>query len=195
MTHYLNYWDLFLYDGADEHQKLMVFVDGENLSIRYKEISKGLKIPGSTKFREDIYVWSDILNSVCIKNFNVIRKYYYTSIKGDTLKIDQIHNELKELKIEAPRVFKKTKDHRSKQVDISLATDMLIHATRKNYDVALLVAGDEDYIPLVQAVQSEGCKVYCWFVKDGISNKLIKECDYYFDISDILISNDIKIAF
>jgi uncharacterized LabA/DUF88 family protein len=34
-----------------------------------------------------------------------------------------------------------------------LATDMLVHATRKHYDAAVVVAGDEDYIPLIRAVQ------------------------------------------
>lgn len=194
MTIYLNYYDLFQYDGAAENQRLMVFVDGENLSIRFKNILNGKSLPSTTRYRKDIYVWSHKLNMACVKNYNVIRKYFYTSITGDEPKIDQVINELKELKIEAPKVFKKSKNDRSKQVDISLATDMLVHATRKNYDVALLVAGDADYIPLVKAVQLEGCKVNCWFIKDGISDKLIKACDFYFDISDILISNEIKIT-
>ena len=46
---------------------------------------------------------------------------------------------------------------------------MLTHAFRKNYDMAILVAGDEDYIPLVKAVMSEGRKVVLWFVEDGLS--------------------------
>ena len=194
MTSLINYHELFLYDGAENHQRLMVFVDGENLSIRFKNLAKEIDLPPGTRYKEDLYVWSNQLNNACTKNFNVIRKYYYTSLKGDELKIDQTFRELKEMKIEAPRIFKKTKDNRSKQVDISLATDMLLHASRKNYDVALLVAGDEDYIPLVQAVQSEGCKVNCWFVKEGISDKLIKACDFYYDITNILLSKDIRIS-
>lgn len=49
-------------------------------------------------------------------------------------------------------MFKKSKTRGSKQVDISLSVDMLMHANRKNYVVAVLVAGDEDYAPLVDTV-------------------------------------------
>jgi len=34
------------------------------------------------------------------------------------------------------------------------------------------LAGDEDYVPLVEAVQREGLLVYVWFVPDGLSPKL-----------------------
>ena len=106
------------------------------------------------------------LNNVCAHR-NVLRKYYYTSIKGDEKKIVDCIDELKAHGIEAPRVFKKTKSRGSKRVDISLATDMLSHAFRKNYDIAVLVAGDEDYVPLVKAVQSRDVEFTFGFLKMG----------------------------
>jgi uncharacterized LabA/DUF88 family protein len=47
--------------------------------------------------------------------------------------------------------------------------------------MAILVAGDEDYIPLVKAVMSEGRRVVLWFVEDGLSPKLVNAVDHYFD--------------
>ena len=39
---------------------------------------------------------------------------------------------------------------KAKGVDIALTTDMLSNAFLGNYDVAVLVAGDGDYVPLVE---------------------------------------------
>ncbi|MAF85456.1 MAG: NYN domain-containing protein [Dehalococcoidales bacterium] len=43
-----------------------------------------------------------------------------------------------------------------KGVDIQLATDMITHSFKNNYDVAILVAGDNDYVGALQAVKDNG---------------------------------------
>ncbi len=172
-----------------EFDKIMVFVDGENLAIRYKNKLGNDPLPSHVKFIPDIYVWSGFLNMER-RRYKVIRRYYYTSVIGDSSKIDKIETDIKSLGIEAPRVFKKDKNKGSKRVDISLATEMLTHAHRKNYDVAVLVAGDEDYIPLVDAVMAEGRRVVLWFIDDGLSPALKNKADYYFDLGKVLLSDD-----
>ena len=87
--------------------KYMVFVDGENLSIRFKNIV-GNDIPSHVEYEENIYVWNRYLNSF-FRDYNIIRKYYYTSVIGDDVKINQIVNNLKRIGIEEPKVFKKNK--------------------------------------------------------------------------------------
>ena len=88
-----------------------------------------------------------------------------------------------------PRVFRKDKVKGSKRVDISLATEMLVHATRKHYDIAVLVAGDEDYVPLVRAVQGEGALVHIWFVRDGLSPALEQNADLFVDLEKVLFQD------
>ncbi len=46
-----------------------------------------------------------------------------------------------------------------KGVDIQLATDMITHSFKNNYDVAILVAGDTDYVGALQAVKDNGKNV------------------------------------
>jgi len=46
-----------------------------------------------------------------------------------------------------------------KGVDIQLATDMITHSFKNNYDVAILVAGDNDYVGALQAVKDNGKNV------------------------------------
>ena len=43
-----------------------------------------------------------------------------------------------------------------KGVDVQLATDMITHSYKNNYDVAILVAGDNDYVGAIQAVKNNG---------------------------------------
>jgi uncharacterized LabA/DUF88 family protein len=169
--------------------RVMVFVDGENLAIRYGKILGDQKPQKHITFEPNVFVWSKFANIEHHRNCDVIRKYYYTSIKGDTDKLIEIEEKLKTAGIEAPRVFKKNKGKGSKQVDISLATDMLTHAHRNNYDIAILVAGDEDYVPLVEAVTNEGKRVVLWFFEKDLSPLLKRKVDFYFDISIFLLND------
>lgn len=120
----------------------------------------------------------------------VIRKYYYTSAQGDDNCLISIEGELKDMGIEAPQVFKKSKGRGSKRVDISLTTEMLTHAHRGNYDVAILVAGDEDYVPLVEAVKAEGRRVALWYFDTGLSDVLQRKADFFFNIGEVLLNRD-----
>jgi len=175
----------YLPDNLKAHAKAMIFVDGENLAIRFKEIIGSSNPQSYVDYDENIFVWSKYANIPHHVNCEVIRKHYYTAVQGDTRKLEEVENKLKDIGIEAPRVFKKTKGTRSKRVDITLATEMLTHAHKGNYDIAILIAGDDDYVPLVKAVKDEGCRVVLWFFENskGLSRNLKLEADYFFDIS------------
>jgi len=169
-----------------------MFVDGENLSIRYKELLKSSEwftVLDHVHYKENVYVWSGYANIAHHLHCEVVRKYYYSAVQGDVDSLQEVVAELKSIGIESPVIFKKPKNRSSKRVDITLATDMLSHAHRKNYDIAILVAGDDDYVPLVRAIKAEGCRVVLWFFQDsvGLSQNLVNECDYFFDISWFLL--------
>jgi hypothetical protein len=171
----------------------MVFVDGENLAVRYGKLLKSMSAepPDHVQYEPGVYVWSTGLNDLCLQG-GVVRRHYYTSVQGDDNKIKDVVDKLKAVGIEAPNVFKRTKNKGSKRVDVSLTTDMLLHATRKNFELAVLIAGDEDYVPLVEAVKSEGRRVLLWFVSDGLSPTLKRAADYFHDLDEVLFSPDVK---
>jgi len=180
-----------LYPFVIEGARAMVFVDGENLAIRYGNARKQLGGPdrdGVTHI-PNVAVRSSALSprSSSLSGTRIIRKYYYTSVQGDPPAVQEVSERLKQQGFEAPRVFSKSKTKGSKRVDISLATDMLIHASRKHYEIAVLVAGDEDYVPLVRAVQGEGARVHVWFLQDGLSPQLRHEADYFVDLNAFLL--------
>ena len=168
--------------------RVMIFVDGENLAIRYGAMLENDEPYRHVHFKKDTYVWSDYLNIPNQKGIEVIRSHYYTSLTGDQEKIESVQDYLIDLGIKSPKVFKKVRNRRSKRVDISLSVDMLKHAHRKNYDIAILVAGDEDYVPLVEAVKDEGCRVFLWFLSDGLSESLKRGVDHYFNLDYALFN-------
>ena len=65
-----------------------------------------------------------------------------------------------------------------KGVDIQLATDMITHGFKNNYDVSILVAGDNDYVGALQAVKDNGKNVeVALFGKERTSMQLRKVAD------------------
>lgn len=164
--------------------RAMMFIDGENLAIRYKNILGSNAPRPDVEHEADIFVWNVKANVLDHNACEIIRHFYYTSVSGDSEKIDLIKDRLINLGIEAPRVFKKKyKNEKAKSVDIMLATEMLSHAYRKNYDIAVLVSGDGDYVPVVEAVKAEGCRVILWFFEEGLSPLLRRAVDYSFNLS------------
>jgi uncharacterized LabA/DUF88 family protein len=66
---------------------------------------------------------------------------------------------------------------------------MLSHAFLDNYDVAVLVAGDGDYLPLVREVQRLGKRVYvAFFESSGLNPELSLVADGFHALDGLLFS-------
>jgi len=77
-----------------------------------------------------------------------------------------------------------------KGTDVQLATDMITHNFKSNYDVAILVAGDNDYVGAVQAVKDNGKHVeIALFGKQGTSRQLRNVADRVITINARLLKN------
>jgi hypothetical protein len=158
-------------------RRWMLFVDGENFTIRGQEVAKleALQLVVGTYYRPDVYIWfpgipatANLMGDACLKlQPAAVRSYYYTSISGDEKLLFQVRDELFGLGFH-PEVFKKERgSRRAKGVDISLSKDLLSHAYLNNYDVAVLLAGDGDYVPLVNEIKRLGKVCYVMFFRRG----------------------------
>lgn len=74
-------------------------------------------------------------------------------------------------------VYSKNGEPRQKGVDSLIAIDMLSKAFKKDYDEAVLVAGDSDFVEVVKAVKDAGVKVAGAFFKENTSKELIQSFD------------------
>jgi len=76
-----------------------------------------------------------------------------------------------------------------KGIDVQLATDMLTHSFKSNYDVAILVAGDNDFVGALQAVKDNGKHIeVALFGKKGSSQQLRKVADRVITINARLLN-------
>ena len=87
-----------LFPYAWDMARAMIFVDGENLAIRYGAMLKERKENASPDmvYVPDILAWSTLLNPQ-YGTPAVMRKYYYTSVQGDRDKVKEIEKQLKGL--------------------------------------------------------------------------------------------------
>jgi len=77
-----------------------------------------------------------------------------------------------------------------KGTDVQLATDMITHSYKNNYDVAVLVAGDNDFVSAVQAVKDNGRHVeVALFGKEGTSRQLRSVADKVITINSRLLGD------
>jgi len=83
-------------------------------------------------------------------------------------------------------VFDRNAANKEKQVDTSLATlmveDCYTHMKPERHDMAILVAGDGDFIPPVRSVQNRGLKVRVVFWRHGTSRALREAADEFLEL-------------
>jgi uncharacterized LabA/DUF88 family protein len=75
-----------------------------------------------------------------------------------------------------------------KGTDVQLAVDMITHSFKDNYDTAILVAGDNDFVSAVQAVKDNGKHIeVALFGKEGTSRQLRSAADRVLTINSKLL--------
>ena len=179
------------------YKSWMMFVDGENLTIQAQNLaaSKGLKmVAGLPNYREGSFIWfrngvakAARFNAVPRLAESALRAYYYTSLVGSDPEMQSLKGQLRAMDFD-PEIFKKFKgEARPKGVDIALTKDMLAHAFRGNYEIAVLVAGDGDYLPLIEEVKRLGKLVYVWFLEAGLHPSIRLAADHFVDLTNPIL--------
>ena len=136
--------------------KVAVYIDGSNLyhSLRNLASKTNLdflafarKLAGSRKLQ---------------------RIYYYNALVDNAIEPDRYQEQQKflnalrhvdYLEVRLGRLIYRDEPNIApyeKGIDVKLATDMLVHATRGNYNVAILVSGDADFKDALQPVKDFG---------------------------------------
>lgn len=179
----------------------MLFVDGENFTIQGQRVAAaaGIELEEGPFYCPDVLLWpkglparraftSNILwRHAHELGANAVRAYYYTSAVGGTQVTGELTRRIHRIGFDA-QVFKRNRNtKRSKAVDISLAVDMLHHAQADHYDVAVLLAGDGDYIPLIRAVKRLGKLVWVGFFDAPTHPDMFVVPDWYTTMDDWLL--------
>ena len=155
--------------------RVMVFIDGSNLYHSLRDYFK----------RSDLDFEKFYHKLVGVRR--LVRVYYYNAVVDQTKDAQQYANQqrffdkmrrLPYLEIRLGRLIYRgwpTTPPYEKGIDIKLATDMLVHAFRENYDVAILVSGDTDFADALQAVKDQGKHVEVALFGGGSSSQHLRD--------------------
>jgi uncharacterized LabA/DUF88 family protein len=182
-------------------RRMMVFVDGENVVFNYQSLLKEGKIPRDSVIHEpDIYAWEpkSIINPGL---HELLRVKYYTYATGNDERITNINNEIKSLSFTKnndsklpnnlfPVVFNKPKKSaQRKGVDIQMTVDILSQVYYNNIDTVYLIAGDGDYLPIIDEVIRMGKQIYLAAFSAGLNKKLEHRVDLFNLLDNVYFKN------
>jgi len=169
---------------GDRTERVMIFIDGSNLYHSLKSFFK----------RTDLDIGK--LSNKLLEKRSLIRIYYYNAKVGlkeepqryrDQQRFFASVNAIPYSELRLGRLVYNNWPNSppyEKGVDIQLATDMITHSFKNNYDVAVLVAGDNDYVGALQSVKDNGKHVeVALFGKEQTSRQLRSVADKVISIN------------
>ncbi len=179
----------------------MIFMDGEAFTRRAEAFAQkaGIELEPGPHYRPGVFYWfpfsypGDLLcnpeGKLHLKT-PPTRSFYYTSASGGVKGVEAAKKDIWKLGFE-PKVFRRAgRGAKVKGVEVSLVTDALSNAYNQNYDIAVLVAGDAAYAPLVEELKRLGKIVYVVFFSLEEENAPLQyAADIFLDLDSRFLSH------
>jgi uncharacterized LabA/DUF88 family protein len=177
--------------------KTILFVDGENLTLRYQAmLAEGYKPHDHIVHIPDVFVWSNNIATALTPEIDtdVFRINYYTSVVGTYERIEEIRANIARCKYEqagnyygesqiTPHVFKKPVQRaKSRKVDINIAVDVMRHAYTDDADVIYVFSGDGDFLDLFRDVMRRGKRLCVGAFSSGLHPEIRHSVDRYIQL-------------
>lgn len=180
--------------------RTFVFVDGENLVMRYQAmLAEGRKPRKGVVHIPDVFVWHPgITTWSCM---DIQRVTYYTSSTGDQPKLKSLRSLIAATTFDftheygdvpdatgqlVPRVFhKQAKSRKTRNVDINIIIDMMRAGHTQSAECLVLLSGDGDYLPLVEECMRLGKPVWVCSFSSGLNTDLSTAVDLYETLDEI----------
>ncbi len=161
------------------YSRVMVFIDYRNInnSVRYLDDSLTMDLAALVK--------------KLVGKRNLVGAYVFDARKMYTDSSDEtiaMHNSLREqgFRVIARESLTLKDGHtEQKEVDVSMACEMLEHALNNHYDVAIVVSGDRDFVPAIQKVQTAGKRVEVAAFDDVFNEESRRSADRFFRLNEI----------
>ena len=163
----------------------LVFIDGENLAIRYKEMLANGRVPRpGNVWVEDSFIWNQrVLED---QMWNIKRISYYTSVVGDDPLVRKVREKIGGTSFKCatsgnssktgqivPFVRKKPSKSRKESIcDIAIAVDVMRACYRDHADTVWIFSGDGDFAVLVNEVLHSGKCAYLSAFSSGLNDEL-----------------------
>lgn len=162
-------------DSVTITKRAMMFIDGANVFHSCKN------------FREDYKIDYVKLRDELTKDYDLIRAYFYEGVKPDDDSKRSFHKALKAqgFHVETRPLVKRSGSFMEKGVDVMLTTELLTHTFKDNFDIAVIVGGDQDYIVALKEIKREGKRIVMSCFKNSFSNEIQEIADEAIFIDEI----------
>ena len=185
---------------AISYRSFMIFIDGAYLRNELKEKFENDNI----EFALLAHLFSRAAKWSTI-DMELIRVYYYDAIvdREDNpekyREQETYFNNIRKIdnyEVKLGRLIKSGKGngrYRQKGVDVLLAIDMISKAHLNHYDIALLLAGDDDYLDMVKSIKGlTGKRIYGAYFDRSASQRLVDSFDKRIPITEELVNQIIQ---
>lgn len=182
--------------------KAMLFADGENLLARYEHMHLNGRIPlSNVTHQKGAFVWSSRITES--RGLSFRRVSYYTTQQGSDETLRALEQQLAQVVWRSdvpphggtlvPRVFKKpAKVQKTASVDINIAIDVLRHCHNRDVEMAFILSGDRDYLPLVREAMRNGVRVAVGAFSSGLNTDLKVIPDIFLNLDELFFQPDVN---
>ncbi len=167
-------------------ERTYLFIDGEYLRQRHREA-----------MREFFGIDGELELSPIMQQAHASRAYFYDAIdysrrpdetekawETRVLPLEQFFAYVRSLSgfHVRPGSVRPGKKREQKEVDVSLAVDMMEHGFNGSMSKAVLIAGDVDFRPVVEALVRHGVFVDVWYHRNSFAQELPGAADFGHEI-------------
>ena len=160
--------------SENSNDRVMIFVDLQN-------IIRSVETIGTMRLNFDFYAMAMYLTGPR----NLVGAYVFDTRMpfGVEDRPRRFHDKLRYLgfRVIAREAYDENRKEQ-KEVDVALACELVAHAFKDNYDVAILVSGDRDFIPAIQHVQSSGKRVEVAAFANSVSEEMRRSVDRFHEL-------------
>jgi len=171
--------------------KAVVLIDGGYLAHLLKEV-----------FGEPKKDFEDLSEKLC-ENVERLRTYYYYCMpyqssppteeeKERYAAADRFIYSLKKIprfEVRLGKLSRRGTEFVQKRVDVLLSVDLVRMSWGRQIDRAILITGDSDFVPAVQAAKDAGVLVQLYYHPGFVHDELLQACDDRFIITKELIDS------
>lgn len=186
-------------------QRTFVFVDGENLVMRYQAmVAAGATPKKDVVHVPDVFVWHpEVTTWSCM---DIARVTYYTSTTGDQKRVSELKSQIADITFNynydpnddvqpgmaqlVPKIFhKSSKSQKTRNVDINITIDVMRAAHLANADLLYILSGDGDYLPLIEEVGRHGKEVWLSAFSSGLNEQLRSSVDLFHGLDNFFFAS------
>lgn len=180
------------------YKSVMVFIDGGYIRSVFKKL-QGTDDIRFLNFTSDICSYFSTARILALLQ----RVYYYDANvdrNNDPEKYAELDKYFEKIRrcdyheVKLGRLIQTGNEYRQKGVDVLMAIDMITKAYENHYDIAVLVAGDDDFVDVVKTVKDSGGKhVYGVYYPPETSERLVEIFDRRFVLAKDYLAKFIDI--